>query len=61
MKNMRKIPGVLVLSLIAAAAITGCDNKPPFARLMTAVDSVNTYYQHQPDIGLPTPGSYTTR
>jgi len=50
---MRKIPGVLVLSLIAAAAITGCDNKPPFARLMTAVDSVNTYYQHQPEMTAP--------
>lgn len=48
--NMKSILKFFMLPLIAAAIFSGCNNKPPFERLMLAVDSVNAFYQNQPEM-----------
>ena len=45
---MKRILAIIVIGAAAAAAFTGCNNKPPFERLAASVDSLNTVMQQKP-------------
>lgn len=50
---MRNFIPLLAVPFVAVSVITGCNNKPPFEKLVAAVDSVNTYYGEQPEMTAP--------
>lgn len=45
---MKRILAIIALGAAVAASFTGCNNKPPYERLATAVDSINTVMQQNP-------------
>ncbi|MDO4320161.1 MAG: hypothetical protein Q4C34_06245 [Bacteroidales bacterium] len=50
---MRMIIRLFALPIVVAAIFSGCNNKPPFERLILAVDSVNAFYKGQPEMTAP--------
>lgn len=51
---MKKLLSIIaIVAAIIAATTAACDNKPPFAELQQAVDSVNAYYGAQPEMTAP--------
>lgn len=39
---MKKILSIIAIAALGAASFTACNNKPPYEKLITAVDSLNT-------------------
>ena len=46
--KMKRILGAIALAIAVAASFTACNNQPPFAKLVAAVDSTNVAMQQHP-------------
>lgn len=46
--KMKRILGAIAIAIAVAASFSACNNQPPFAKLISAVDSTNVALQHHP-------------